>query len=92
MDVEIAHLVEAVDRIVKGEDRILKQQKLIEELRTQGRMGGSAFRDGQMVIDVFRATLAGWNAYRGSIEESIARLDQAPPSVDDPSSMSRSGS
>lgn len=41
-EVQIACLGEAVDRVVGGEDRIL--QKLIEELRTQRRVGGIGIR------------------------------------------------
>lgn len=85
MDLEIAHLAEATQRIADGEIRILRQQFLIEELRALGNGSENAARDGERLIALFGTTLAAWKAYRDLIEEAIAKLDQSYPSVGEPS-------
>lgn len=77
LDLEIAHLAEATQRIVDGEARILRQQALVEELRAQGPTMGNVTCDSEKLLALFRATLAGWIASRDLIEEEIARLDRA---------------
>lgn len=84
LDLEIAHLAEATQRIAEGEERILRQQALIEELRSQGPRVGDLTRNAESLLALFRATLAGWMAYRDLIEDAIARLDQVSPSVGEP--------
>lgn len=88
MDLEIAHLVEATQRIADGEVRILRQQALVEELRAQGHTAEN--RESERLLALFRMTLAEWNAYRDLIEEAIAKLDQASPTVGVSSSISSS--
>jgi hypothetical protein len=77
LDLEIAHLTEATQRIADGEARILRQQALVEELRAQGQIVRDVTRDSEKLLGLFRTTLAGWKAYRNLIEEAIAKLDQA---------------
>lgn len=88
LDMEIAHLAEATERIVDGEKRIRKQQALIERLSAEGDLFRPVTSEGEKVLELFRATMTGWLAYRNLIEIEIARLDQAAPSVGVSSSMS----
>ncbi|MGO4837506.1 hypothetical protein AB4144_35195, partial [Rhizobiaceae sp. 2RAB30] len=70
LELEIARLADATERIICGEADVSRQRALVEGLLSQG----DGTTEAQGVLAELMTALANWRADRDLIEEAIARL------------------
>jgi hypothetical protein len=79
LDREWRDLAKADRHIIEGEERVTRQQLLVEQLRAHGH--GDMAAEGEKLLTILAKTLEEWRGHREQILAEIARHEARGPST-----------